>query len=253
MMTKKLIVTMLLVLMASSPMVFGDEEGGLLGEWKQNLASPTYGIALTAIEIQSCDEDGYSETIWLPGIDLRLFRGVNVAKRGGFFAGVEVGTLFFFTPEDAASFEDSIPNETPPGGTTDYTVEMNLVMANVFLLAKYGYRLDLGIALGGISVGWEMGIGACIAQGGGDLKTQIGDDYGSNSFGSESIGLGVMLDTALEAAIRLGKNFRIFARLGAMVTPPIFMGSGDAGPFWNSLDNGYVDGEADALITRYDI
>lgn len=30
---------MLLVVMAASPMFFGDE-GGLLGEWKQDLASP---------------------------------------------------------------------------------------------------------------------------------------------------------------------------------------------------------------------
>lgn len=55
------------------------------------------------LEIQGAGE-GYSETIWLPGIDLRLFRGVNVSKRGGFFAGVEVGTLFFGMPEDAKTF-----------------------------------------------------------------------------------------------------------------------------------------------------
>ena len=165
-MKKKLIVTMLLVVMAASPMLFADE-GVLLGEWKQNLASPTYGIAMMGLDIHSRDEDGYSETIWLPGIDLRLFRGVNVSKRGGFFAGVEVGTLFFVAPEDASSFTDSYP------GVNDYTVKLDTIMAMVFLMAKYGYRLDLGIALGGISVGWEMGIGACIAQGGGDLKTQI--------------------------------------------------------------------------------
>lgn len=79
---KRMIVTILLVVMAASPMLFGDEEGGFLGEWKQDLASPTYGIALTALEIEGAD-GGYSETVWLPGIDLRLFRGVNVSKRGG--------------------------------------------------------------------------------------------------------------------------------------------------------------------------
>lgn len=74
-MIKRMFVTMLLVVMAASPMVFAAEDGGFLGEWKQNLASPTYGLAFTAIEIKSVDEDGYSETIWLPGIDLRLFYG----------------------------------------------------------------------------------------------------------------------------------------------------------------------------------
>jgi len=238
---KRLIVTMLLVLIAASPMLFG-AEGGLLGEWKQNLASPTYGIALTAIEIEGAD-GGYSETVWLPGIDLRLFRGVNVSKRGGFFAGVEVGTLFFVAPEDAASFQDSYT------GAGDYTVEMEAILANVFLLAKYGYRLDLGISLMGISLGWEMGIGACIAQGGLDFKTQIGNDYGSTSFSSESMGLGVMLDTALEAAVRLGKNFRLIARLGAMLTPPAFSGS-DTSEFWNM---GGTYNSSDALLTRYQI
>ena len=40
----------------------------------------------------------------------------------------------------------------------------------------------------GISLGWELGIGMRMAQ-------------------------GVMLDAAVEAAIRLGKNFRLIARL----------------------------------------
>lgn len=149
---------------------------------------------------------------------------VFAAEDGGFFAGVEVGTLFFLTPEDAASFTDNYP------GANDYTVEMDLILANVFLLAKYGYRLDIGISLMGISLGWEMGIGACIAQGGLDFKTQIGNDYGSNSFSSEGLGIGVMLDTAVEAAIRLGKNFRLIARLGAMLTPLVFS-DGDSSGF----------------------
>ena len=38
-----------------------------------------------------------------------------------------------------------------------------------------------------------------------------------------------------------------------MVTPPIFMGSGDSDPFWSNLSDGYTTGEADDLITRYDI
>lgn len=167
---------------------------------------------------------------------------------GGFFAGVEVGTLFFFTPEDAASFED-----TYGAPAYDYTVEMDAILANVFLLAKYGYRLDLGISLMGISLGAEMGIGACIAQGGLDLKTEIGGYYGSNSYSSESMGIGVMLDTALEAAVRLGKNFRIIARLGAMLTPPVFS-SGDTSDFWNANLGTIISGDdVSALLTRYQI
>ena len=63
-MRKNLIVIMLLVLLAS--LAFGDEEGGLLGEWKRNLASPTYGIAMTMVEIQSADGGSFQE-IWMPG------------------------------------------------------------------------------------------------------------------------------------------------------------------------------------------
>ncbi len=47
------------------------------------------------------------------------------------------------------------------------------------------------------------------------------------------MGLSVMLDAALEAAVRFGKNFRIIARLGAMLTPPAFSG-GDESDFWGA-------------------
>ena len=62
-----------------------------------------------------------------------------------------------------------------------------------------------------------------------------------------------MLDTALEAAVRLGKNFRIIARLGAMLTPPVFS-SGDTSDFWNTdLDLLNSEAKAHAPLTRYNI
>ncbi len=222
-----------------------------MGEWKQELASPTYGLAFMGLDIYSRDEEGYTELVWLPGIDLRLFRGVNVAKRGGFFAGAEVGTLFFLTPEKASSFTDNYP------GVEEYTVNIDTIMAMVFLMAKYGYRLELGMALGGVSVGWEMGIGARLAQGYLGLETHLDDGAGIESWGSkefygDGMGLGVILDTALEAAIRLGKNFRIFARLGAMLTPPVFTSGDSEGHFWDLLGTATYNDAAD-LTDRYQV
>ena len=207
------------------------------------------------VDINSRDEDGYTETIALPGIDLRLFRGVNVSKRGGFFAGVEVGTLFFVTPEDASSFTDTYP------GVNEYTVEIETVMSMVFLMAKYGYRLDLGISLMGVSLGWELGIGARMAQGYMGLESEITDtpggliSNGSKEFYGDGMGMGVILDTAVEAAVRLGKNFRIIARLGAMITPPVFTSSGDSyGNFWDLTGTAdLATDSANQLVDRYTI
>ncbi|MBA7712114.1 hypothetical protein ES703_121084 [subsurface metagenome] len=82
-------------------------------------------------------------------------------------------------------------------------------------------------------------------------------NYGSNDFESNTMGLGVMLDAALEAALRLGKNFRIIARVGAMLTPPAFCG-GDESDFWGASGLGDLDlidddGEAHALLARYTV
>ena len=178
---------------------------------------------------------------------------MNVSKRGGFFAGTEVGTLFFFTPEDNSSFTDNYP------GVEEYTVNIDTIMAMVFIMAKYGYRMDIGLALAGVSVGAEMGIGARLAQGymGLDLHLDDGagnEGRGSKEFYGEGMGLGVILDTAVEAAIRLGKNFRLIARLGAMITPPVFTSGDSDGNFWSLPGTAsYNDADAANLVDRYKI
>ncbi len=186
-----------------------------LGQWKRNFASPTYGVALFhgrleggwyAGENQIPDDQRDFPTT---AIDLRIFRGVNVSKRGGFYTGVEAGVLFL------QNFTDITFNEPTIG-------EMHLQYNGglVFLMAKYGLRLDLGIALFGVSLGAELGMGGTLFAGGFEFFTGSPDNPEvSTGFGSSSATMGLILDTAGEIALRIGKNFRLVGKAGIMAAP----------------------------------
>ena len=99
-MTKKVPFVVLLIFFLASGIgsVFGqtgdyEDEG-----WKKRFSSPTYGVALTPLELkyENTGNDYTTETIWVPGVDLRIYNGINVAKRGGFYTGYEVGVQFLF-------------------------------------------------------------------------------------------------------------------------------------------------------------
>ena len=95
-MRKISLVVLVLILLAATA-GFAEEKESIFGEWKGKVAAPTYGFAALPINI-SGEDDGYEDKIWVPGLDLRIFMGTNVTKRAGFFYGLEVGTLVFFTP-----------------------------------------------------------------------------------------------------------------------------------------------------------
>ena len=256
-MVKRTLVLIILVLVACN--LAGQDN--VSGQWKQRYASPTYGLTVFPVTVEG-ESAGYEDTLFLPAIDLRISTGTNAARRGGFYTGVEVGSLLLLPggPGSSASFSDSYADEASE--TYPYDVSLDYGAGVVFLLSKYGYRLDIGFSAVGMSVGAELGIGARLVSGSIDLKTTIDGAYGS--FGiweTGSMSIDVLIDAALEAAVRLGTNFRLFARLGAMLTPPIFDGQ-DSSPFWdNEADMKGADGDnaswsevdVEALLSRYDI
>ncbi|MCK4541266.1 MAG: hypothetical protein KAU17_03415, partial [Spirochaetales bacterium] len=98
-----------------------------------------------------------------------------------------------------------------------------------------------------------LGIGASIGAGHMDFESSINGVYGDAGFGTSSTFLNVVLDAAVEAAIRLGQNLRFIARVGAMLTPPIM--SNDTSDYWNY--NPSVDitewKVVHNILSRYDV
>ncbi len=222
--------------------IFAGDTGALV--WKPGVASTTYGIVLLPINIT--DGNKNSQTVYLPGADIRLFTGKNVTKRGGFYTGVETGALVFPLPLDdqLSSMKDSSGN--------DVQLTTEQFIASVFLLAKYGYRLDLGFKLFGISLGAEAGIGARIASGFFTLYGNKGtSSKASIDMGYEASYMSMMLDAAVEAAIRIGPNFRLVGKLGGMLTPPYIMSDySDTDTSGGVLDGFDVESEPYLLTAR---
>lgn len=186
-----------------------EEEG-----WKKRFASPTYGVSLATLTIDYLDNGEVQEDdILVPGIDIRIFNGINVAKRGGFYTGYEVGTIIYLLGE----------SDSYDIGGTGYQIR-DLVSGSIFIMSKYGYRIDLGTEAGGFSVGFGLGIGA--KMGGGSVDVYNEDTEETESAGSEAFG--PMLEAALEAAFRLGQNFRILGQLGGYVSPASLEWDSDA-------------------------
>lgn len=177
---------------------------------EKRVASPTYGIVIGFLTMDDWDGNEF-DTLAIPGFELRIFNGTNVGKRGGFFVGYEVGTIFFvkddfdtYTLPIGAGTVDMIPNEFFAG--------------TLFLLSKYGYRLDLGLKAAGLSVGVEAGMGLQVSMGGIDIRADDGTDD-PETWIEIYAPFSLVLDAAAEAAFRLGQNFRLFARGGVMVMP----------------------------------
>jgi len=256
-MVRKVLVLACLVLVAYN-LTAQDSESG---QWKQRYATPTYGLMIFPITIEGASE-GYEGTLFLPAIDLRISTGTNAARRGGFYTGVEVGSLLLLPggPGSSTSFSDTYTDAASQ--TYPYQVSVDCGAGIVFLLSKYGYRLDIGFKAIGMSVGAELGIGARLASGSIDLKTTIDEAYGSfGVWDTGSMFIDVLIDAAVEAAVRLGTNFRLFGRLGVMLTPPIFDGE-DPYSFWNNEgdmknadgdNSSWSEPDVEALLSRYNI
>lgn len=242
---KKIIIFIFLLALTS---MFLTAEENDFWDWKDNAASTTYGIALMPVDFNNVDT-GSTNTIYLPGIDIRLFNGKNVTKKGGFYTGTEVGLIMFFSSD--AEF-----NETDYGATSGavpYTiVNSDSFIGTVFVLAKYGYRLDLGVKLFGISLGWEMGIGARIASGNFDFDADIGGQSVSISEGYDTTAMSMILDTAVEGSVRLGTSLRFVAKLGVMLTPPFINIGGIPDTVGDGIDPVDYD-EALSILGSYDV
>jgi hypothetical protein len=246
---RKISLMVLVLLLLTAAAGFGQDADSIFGEWKGKVAAPTYGFAAWPINVAG-EDGGYDDNIWVPGLDLRIFMGTNVTKRAGFFYGLEVGTMMFFTPEDGVPIDDN-------WNGVDYTVDMSCSAGMVFALAKYGYRIDLGISALGVSLGAEMGMGARI--GNGTLELAVTQDFGGGEeeaerdWEAEGGSMDLVLDGALEAAVRLGRNFRILARVGVLVTPPFLNRDSEQDAWWTNKDTfPKVDGsDAETAVARY--
>jgi len=199
-----------------------------LGQWKRNYASPTYGMTFFHgnLEVNGYLPNRISDNkgeFSITAVDLRIFRGVNVSKRGGFYTGVETGVLFLAPFEETSFFEPNLGEKM----YLDYTGGL------VFLMAKYGLRIDLGISLFGVSLGAEVGMGGTLFSGGFDFYTGSSDNRTADvGFGTDRAAMGLILDTALEGAIRIGKNFRIVAKAGILAAPIPMPRSDEKDNYW---------------------
>ncbi|MCK5201922.1 MAG: hypothetical protein KAR21_26395 [Spirochaetales bacterium] len=239
---KKIILVILIAFIGLSFVVA--EEGAW--DWKDNAASTTYGVAFMPVDFYNANKDT-SNTVMMTGIDIRLFNGKNITTRGGFYTGTEVGVIMFFSGD--AEFEDSYSDGT---NTVNYNiVNSDSFIGTVFVLAKYGYRLDLGVKLFGLSLGWEMGMGARIASGNFDFSANIGGEDGSRSQGYDTTAMSMILDTAVEGSVRLGTNLRFVAKLGVMLTPPLVSISDEG--VTAIVGDGISAAEADSILNVYDI
>ena len=145
-------------------------------------------------------------------------------------------------------FEDTY-NGLTSGSVTYNVVNSDSFIGTVFVLAKYGYRLDLGVKLFGISLGWEMGIGARIASGNFDYNADIDGNEGHRSEGYDTTAMSMILDTAVEGSVRLGTSLRFVAKLGVMLTPPFI----NISSVYAGITDPTSANWADEIIKSYDV
>ena len=242
---RKFILTVAASILVLLPVVGRAQENGdalekaieqVLGQWKRNFASPAYGVALFRAEIRQRGIPGVitsfgDKEILVPAADLRIFRGVNVSKRGGFYTGVEAGAFIFLPVAhsfgDDVSVQDPSYIPTPPpywvSGPFDFKAAP--YGGVFFLMAKYGLRMDVGAQKMGLGAGLELGAGGSIYTGGFDLW--MGDKKTPSTqadAGSTETKVSVVVDASAEGSFRVGRNFRLFAKGSVMIIPLTFEG-----------------------------
>ena len=203
----------------------GDPAENTYGLWKRNFASPTYGVAFfnSRVEwkgLESTQSSFNKGEFMVPAVDLRIFRGVNVSRRGGFYTGAEVGTIIFI-PVSSKDFSDTIVvddfEQTYTYGPDLYTFNVEVFGGSVFIMMKYGLRYDFGASLLGVSLGFELGAGAALQVGGYRIVTDIADE----DTGSDQISFNLIVEPSAEFGVRLGTNFRFLVKGGLILMPPI--------------------------------
>jgi hypothetical protein len=216
-----------------------------LGNWEQRVATPTYGLALLMVTARTNNGNYVQKPIYMPGMDFRIFNGTNASKGGGFYTGVEVGATTFLSAVDENFSAPKLTFHREQMGATpafDYDVSIEGGLGMVYALAKYGYRLDLGFDLIGISIGAELGLGARIAAGELSMKMNVTDPSQSGrtyqadrSWGNGGSSTNLIVDAAGEASLRLGKNFRLFGRAGFELSPDLIpKQKADNSQYWDN-------------------
>jgi hypothetical protein len=195
------------------------------GLWKRNFASPTYGAGFFNARVEwkgleSTQSDFNKGEYLVPVVDLRIFRGVYVSRRGGFYTGVEVGTLIL-VPLSSKGFSDTVIVDdisapyTYNSGLYDFNVEVS--GGAVFVMMKYGLRYDFGTSLLGFSVGFELGSGVALQTSGYRIVTETAEE----DSGSDEIAFNLIVEPSVEFGVRMGRNFRFLAKAGVIVMPSI--------------------------------
>lgn len=191
--------------------------------WKKRYAAPSYGAGVLWSRIHQNDISGLTTSgfeerrfpVFLA--DIRIQTGTHVTRRGGFYVGLETGALLFLP--FSKGFSDAVTVDDGDGGIASYSdFRVKHDGGAVFLMSKYGYRFDTGPSLVGASLGLELGMGAGLFAGGTELW--IGDKdnpSGEYSTHRDDAAFMILLEGSAEGALRLGRNFRLFGKVGAMV------------------------------------
>ncbi|MFP4492043.1 MAG: hypothetical protein ACLFNZ_11250 [Spirochaetaceae bacterium] len=217
------VLALALMLLGAAAAVFGEEETPRTGDyevegWKKRFASPTYGVAIAPMYIEYTDKNNevQSDDVIVPGVQLRILQGMNVSKRGGFYTAYELGMMLYYL-DNSDIYQIKNIDFTPHGAKLE-----DLTFAMMFVMSKYGYRIDLGTEAGGLSLGPVIGLG--FMGGGGDVTIKdIGEDHDgegddTESGGSEGV-FGPLLELGLEGTFRFGQNFRIVGVAGINASP----------------------------------
>jgi hypothetical protein len=205
------------------------------GQWKKNYACPSVGVVFYKARLRQQSNSNVTFNLpfgekeyFVPAVEMRIFRGVNITKRAGFFSGLEAGGVVF--PPYVKSFGDDVTvndTTTPVTGTYNNIVNSGIDTFNtvfyggtVFLMLKYGYRFELGFSKLGFSAGLQLGTGASLFSGGYDVYAGSRDNpIAKGGYSTGETRLDIATDLSLEAALRLGRNFRLFAAAGLLMTP----------------------------------
>ncbi len=179
--------------------------------WKIRYASPSYGISVMLLNVTA---DGLDETVAVPGFDFRILNGMNVSKRGGFYTGYEVGATIYVMSESDSFYVNDL------NGTGGNIHLSDFFAGSVYIMQKYGYRLDLGVKAGGLSIGTEVGIGVQVGGGSYDVYDEAESD--EDGSGETDNPFGMLMELSLEGTLRIGQNSRLFAGLGTDLSNPMF-------------------------------
>jgi len=175
--------------------------------WSTRIASPSYGFNMAFLTIEY-GEDEDTETVAMPGLDIRHFNGINVTESGRFYFGYEVGAAVNFYLGSGRTYET---------GGAKYTLD-NALAATGFLMGKHGYRRSIGsTAKGlGLGLGFELGLGL---MGGVGLASFTDKDDESYSY--EEPVVSPAFEVAGEFAVRTEKDLRFVARVAALTGGPL--------------------------------